>query len=149
MSAAKAAGTDALLLTHLPDVRYLSGFTGSSAALVLAGGRAVLFTDGRYTAQAKDEAAGTRVVIAKKPAVTAACEWLESAGGEALRLRCSPYNSGVAGIDAKGRISQSAARAIRGRSASGHQAARGKGRRRDNENPPGSVGRLRACSTEC
>jgi Xaa-Pro aminopeptidase len=81
---AKAAGVDCLLVTHLPDVRYLCGFTGSNAALVLSGGRAVLFTDGRYTAQAKAEAAGTRVVIAKKPAVAAACEWMEAAG----ILRC-------------------------------------------------------------
>lgn len=78
-AAAKAAGVDALLVMHLPDVRYLCGFTGSNAALALAGGRAVLFTDGRYTAQARAEARGTRVVIAKKPAVTAACEWLEAA----------------------------------------------------------------------
>ena len=40
----------------------------------------MLFTDGRYTTQAKAEAAGTRVVIATKPAVTAACEWIEAAG---------------------------------------------------------------------
>jgi len=84
MAAARAAGVEALLVTHLPDVRYLSGFTGSSAVLVLmgvpAGGKAVLFTDGRYTAQAKAEAVGTRVVIAKKPAVLAACEWIEAAG---------------------------------------------------------------------
>nr|WP_317891020.1 Xaa-Pro peptidase family protein [Edaphobacter bradus] len=79
-AAAKAAGVDGLLVTHLPDVRYLSGFTGSNAALVLAGERAVLFTDGRYTAQAKAEAAGTRVVIAKKPVLPAACEWIEAAG---------------------------------------------------------------------
>lgn len=78
--AARAAGVDGLLVTHLPDVRYLCGFTGSHAALVLAGGRAVLFTDGRYTAQAKAEALGTRVVISKKPAVVAACEWIEAAG---------------------------------------------------------------------
>ncbi|HEY0162058.1 MAG TPA: Xaa-Pro peptidase family protein [Edaphobacter sp.] len=78
--AAKTAGVDGLLVTHLPDVRYLSGFTGSNAALVLVGGRSVLFTDGRYTAQAKEEAAGTKVVIAPKPAVTAACEWLAEAG---------------------------------------------------------------------
>ncbi|HET6169828.1 MAG TPA: Xaa-Pro peptidase family protein [Terracidiphilus sp.] len=78
-AAAKAAGVSALLVTHLPDVRYLCGFTGSSAALVLAGGRAVLFTDGRYTTQAKAEAAGTKVIIAKKPALIAACEWLEAA----------------------------------------------------------------------
>ncbi len=77
---AKKAGVDSLLVTHLPDVRYLSGFTGSNAALMLAGGKSVLFTDGRYTAQAKTEAMGTRVVIANKPAVTAACEWMVEAG---------------------------------------------------------------------
>ena len=81
--AAKAAGVDALLITHLPDVRWLCGFTGSNAALVLlcgsqSRGRAVLFTDGRYTTQAKAEAVGTQVVIANQ-VVTAACEWLAAA----------------------------------------------------------------------
>jgi Xaa-Pro aminopeptidase len=78
--AAKTAGVDALLVTHPADVRYLCGFTGSTGALVLVGSRAVLFTDGRYMSQAKAEAAGTRVVIAKKPAMIAACEWMEAAG---------------------------------------------------------------------
>lgn len=80
VAAARTAGVDGLLVTHLPDIRYLCGFTGSYGAAVLVGGRAVLFTDGRYTAQAKSEAAGTRVVIVKKPAVVAACEWVEAAG---------------------------------------------------------------------
>jgi Xaa-Pro aminopeptidase len=90
--AAKAAGVDALLVTHLPDVRWLCGFTGSSAALVLrneaaSGARstrspihAVLFTDGRYIAQANAEAVGTEVVIATKPPLTEACEWIAAAG---------------------------------------------------------------------
>jgi Xaa-Pro aminopeptidase len=79
-SAVKSAGVEALLVTHLPDVRYLSGFTGSNAAMVVFGGRSVLFTDGRYTLQAKNEVRGARVVIAKKPALLAACEWMETAG---------------------------------------------------------------------
>lgn len=78
--AMKSADTDALLVTHLPDVRYLCGFTGSNAALALHGKRAVLFTDGRYTTQAKQEVAGTRVAIAKKSALREACAWLETAG---------------------------------------------------------------------
>ncbi|MDE1177263.1 MAG: aminopeptidase P family N-terminal domain-containing protein [Edaphobacter sp.] len=78
--AAKAAGMDGLLITHLPDVRYLSGFTGSNAVLAFSGGRAVLLTDGRYTVQAKAEAVGTRVIIATKPVLSAACEWLVEAG---------------------------------------------------------------------
>ena len=79
-AAAKAAGVDGMLITHLPDVRYLCGFTGSSGVLVLVGGRATFFTDGRYTEQARGEAAGTKIVIAKKPSLVAACEWLEVAG---------------------------------------------------------------------
>ena len=71
---------EALLVTHLPDVRYLCGFTGSNAALVLLGSKAMLFTDGRYTEQAKAEAVGTKVTIATKAAGLAACEWLEAAG---------------------------------------------------------------------
>jgi len=81
------AGVDALLVTHLPDVHWLSGFTGSSAALVLRcdarlppAKRAVLFTDGRYTAQAKAEAVDSDVVIATKSPVVAACEWIATAG---------------------------------------------------------------------
>jgi Xaa-Pro aminopeptidase len=80
MAAAAAAGVNGLLVTHLPDVRYLTGFTGSNAAVVLFGGRAMLFTDGRYRAQAKAEAQSVRVVIEKKSALGAACAWMEAAG---------------------------------------------------------------------
>ena len=60
-----AAGMDLLLVTHLPNVRYLCGFTGSNAALIIGGGKAVLLTDGRYTSQAREEAENCRVIIAK------------------------------------------------------------------------------------
>ena len=96
--AARAAGVDGLLVTRLPDVRYLSGFTGSNGALVLAKGRAVLFTDGRYTAQARAEAVGTRVVIAAKNAVVAACEWMDSA--KVRRCGFDSAHTTVAGLEA-------------------------------------------------
>ncbi|MGI4830231.1 MAG: M24 family metallopeptidase [Janthinobacterium lividum] len=76
MRAAAKAGADALLVTHAPDVRWLTGFTGSNGAVAIAGGRAALFTDGRYTAQARDEAPDLRVFIGKKAAATLAIEWL-------------------------------------------------------------------------
>ena len=66
---------DALVVTHLPNVRYLCGFTGS-AGVLLAAPRAVFFTDGRYTEQASAQVKGARVSIATKgmfPAVAAAC----------------------------------------------------------------------------
>lgn len=55
---------DALLVTHLPNVRYLCGFTGS-AGVLLAVQRPVFFTDGRYAVQASVQVQGARVAIVK------------------------------------------------------------------------------------
>ncbi len=76
----KQRGIESLLVTHLPDVRYLCGFTGSNAYLGITANRAVMFTDGRYTTQARQETTAARVVIAPKSARTEACEWLASTG---------------------------------------------------------------------
>lgn len=46
---------DAFLVTALPNIRYLSGFTGSNAALLITKSRALLFTDPRYQTQAPQE----------------------------------------------------------------------------------------------
>jgi len=46
---------DALLVSHLPNVHYLTGFTGSNAVLLLHPDRALLFTDPRYRLQAAQE----------------------------------------------------------------------------------------------
>ncbi len=55
--AARAAdlGADGLLLSHLPDVRWATGFTGSNALVLSRRGETILFTDGRYTEQAARE----------------------------------------------------------------------------------------------
>ncbi|RFD25162.1 peptidase M24 family protein [Mycobacterium uberis] len=60
-----ATRLDAMLVTDLINVRYLSGFTGSNGALlVFADERAaVLATDGRYRTQAAQQASGLEVVI--------------------------------------------------------------------------------------
>jgi Xaa-Pro aminopeptidase len=70
---------DGLLVTHLPNIRYLTGFTGSAGVLVSVGDRLTFFTDGRYTAQAKDEVQGARLVIAKGPALSVAIHHLNRA----------------------------------------------------------------------
>jgi Xaa-Pro aminopeptidase len=46
---------DALLVTKLANVRYLTGFTGSSAAALLSPAGSVFFTDGRYGEQSRHE----------------------------------------------------------------------------------------------
>src|SRR5271157_6067758 len=83
---------EALLVTHLPDVRYLCGFTGSNAALAITAKKAVLFTDGRYTAQARRETQSARVSIAKKSALNEACALLESS---AKRVSYDPEHTTV------------------------------------------------------
>jgi Xaa-Pro aminopeptidase len=72
---------DALIVTHLPNVRYLSGFTGSAGVLVIGPGirKPVFITDGRYTSQAHEEVENARIVISKGPALEAAAQYLVSA----------------------------------------------------------------------
>jgi len=65
---------DALLITHLPNVRYLCGFTGSAGILVISHRTAVFLTDGRYELQASHEVQSARVVIARGPALIAAAK---------------------------------------------------------------------------
>lgn len=75
------AALPALVVTHLPDVRYLTGFTGSSAALVI-GRRAVrLFTDGRYATQAAEEVSAARVEIVSSSPAVSAVQWLAAQPG--------------------------------------------------------------------
>ncbi|HET8547117.1 MAG TPA: Xaa-Pro peptidase family protein [Bryobacteraceae bacterium] len=50
-----ALKVDALLVSALVNVRYLSGFTGSNALLLLTGTGARLYTDPRYEIQAPQE----------------------------------------------------------------------------------------------
>jgi Xaa-Pro aminopeptidase len=62
-----AAGAGTLLETHLPNIYYLCGFSGDSGALLVDPTSATLFTDGRFTIQAKEETRGIRVQIHKGP----------------------------------------------------------------------------------
>jgi Xaa-Pro aminopeptidase len=51
----ETAKSPALAVSHLPNVRYLTGFTGSNGLLLVSGRDAVLFTDPRYELQSQDE----------------------------------------------------------------------------------------------
>ncbi|MEJ8277723.1 M24 family metallopeptidase [Pseudonocardia spirodelae] len=69
-----ASGLDALLVTDLLDVRHLTGFTGSNAALVVAAapGDDLLCTDGRYRVQAAEQCPDLEVLVARPSAPAAA-----------------------------------------------------------------------------
>lgn len=57
---------DSLVVAGLPNVRYLSGFTGDNALLLVTPGKSILFTDPRFEIQAAQEAS-CAVKIAKGP----------------------------------------------------------------------------------
>jgi Xaa-Pro aminopeptidase len=92
--AVEVSRLDALLVSHLANIRYLCGFSGSAAALVITPAKSVFFTDGRYTEQARSEVQGSRVVIARKSPVAAAAEWLVAQG-----KRGRPQTVGIEGDD--------------------------------------------------
>jgi Xaa-Pro aminopeptidase len=78
---------DALVVTSLTNVRYLTGFTGSAGLLLVLPGETVLVTDGRYATQSAEElaAAGVeaRVEVASAPAQRTAAAAAVASGGVA------------------------------------------------------------------
>ena len=86
---------DAMLVTHLPNIRYLCGFTGTSGVLVVSEWKSVFFTDGRYTEQARAEVQGARLAIAGKPPLAAAAEWVMENASRLARKK--PRRLGIEG----------------------------------------------------
>lgn len=74
------AGVEALLITHLPNIFYLSGFSGSAGVLMVEPGRVTLFTDGRYIVQSRQEAKGMRVRISRGSSLGAVGQYLRKQG---------------------------------------------------------------------
>jgi Xaa-Pro aminopeptidase len=68
------------LVTRPANWYYLTGFTGESGALVVSRRGTTLITDGRFTAQARGEISGVRIVQQKGSLVAAVGEFLKGAG---------------------------------------------------------------------
>jgi Xaa-Pro aminopeptidase len=92
---------DALAVNSLTNIRYLTGFTGSAALLLLEPDRATLFTDPRYDLQVRREV-DCRVHVSARPALQ-----LQSAvrrrrirrlGFEAAHCRYSDYQRYAAAL---------------------------------------------------
>jgi Xaa-Pro aminopeptidase len=86
---------DALLVTHLPNIRYLCGFTGSAGIVLVDHSRATLFTDSRYTLQARREVHDAATVIAPHGLIRAVGEALKARRGT-IRLAFAPAQLTVA-----------------------------------------------------
>lgn len=67
---------DALLISHLPNIRYLCGFTGSAGFLLIEEAGSVFFTDVRYDTQAREEVKGAKVIIARTAVLSMLGKWI-------------------------------------------------------------------------
>lgn len=67
---------DCILISALPNVRYLSGYTGSNGLMVLSQASATLFTDPRYAIQARNES-DCAVKVQRGSLFQAAAKWIE------------------------------------------------------------------------
>ena len=65
----RRGGFDALLITHLPNILYLCGFTGTAGVLLFQvsdrAHKATFYTDGRYDQQAHAEVKNAKVVVGR------------------------------------------------------------------------------------
>ena len=78
-------GVDAMLVTDEVNVRYLTGFTGDSTALLLSDSDATLISDGRYTTQIRDQCGAIGAFI-RPPAMPMHAAVIESLAGFAGRI---------------------------------------------------------------
>jgi Xaa-Pro aminopeptidase len=81
-------GIDALLVTHLVNVRYLTGFTGSAAIVLLTSDGLFFVTDGRYGDQAAEQLTAAGVDFHLHVGLTGGAqkEYLQTVAGGIARL---------------------------------------------------------------
>jgi Xaa-Pro aminopeptidase len=73
----RAAGVEALLVTHLPNLRYLTGYSGTAGAAILSADRCVLIVDFRYATAARE-------LLASRPAGDVELEIVDRGYDEAI-----------------------------------------------------------------
>jgi Xaa-Pro aminopeptidase len=61
----QAMDLDGYLVSHLPHIRYLCGFSGSNGLLLFGPGKAEFYTDGRYAEQIRTEVRGVQKQVPK------------------------------------------------------------------------------------
>ncbi len=105
-----AADLDAMLVTDLINVRYLSGFTGSAGALLVYADErpAVLATDGRYRTQAARQAPDLQVAIERTGArhllIQAAAAGARRVGFEAHVMTVDGFDALSAAMQAEAAV---------------------------------------------
>src|ERR1700691_3556176 len=84
---------DGYLVSHLANIRYLCGFTGSAGLLLVEEAGSTFFTDVRYDRQGREEVQGARVIIARKG--------LMKALGERIGARRKKAKGWTIGVEAE------------------------------------------------
>ena len=89
---------DAMLVSAGPNIRYLTGFTGDNAALLVLPGRSILVTDPRFEIQSAQETAdvGCRIRISRSPLMLDVAGAVKRAGVRRIgyepgRMLCEAY----------------------------------------------------------
>lgn len=101
-------GLDGLLVSHLPNIRYLCGFTGSAGTLAVLRGEAMLFTDSRYRTQAREEAVAVGVRVVGGAALEWAAKWARNA-----KARHMGFESTRVSVAARQALARSAGARVR------------------------------------
>ncbi len=81
-----------MLVSHLPNIRYLCGFTGSAGLLLVEEAGSTFFTDVRYDTQGREEVKGAKVMIARKALLNALGEWI---GARRKKSRAKGWTIGI------------------------------------------------------
>jgi Xaa-Pro aminopeptidase len=89
----RLAGLDAFLVTHQPNIRYLTGFAGSAGAVVVTASRCVLLADFRYATAARE-------LIAARPGGSIELEVPERGYDEAIVATLRTLAAARVGIEA-------------------------------------------------
>ena len=71
-----SAKVDGLLISHLPNIRYLCGFTGSAGFLLVTQSGSAFFSDVRYDIQSHEEVKGAKIHIARKAVLMAVADFI-------------------------------------------------------------------------
>jgi len=69
---------DALLVSKIENIRYLTGFSGSTAFVVIDGSAQTIFVDFRYIEQVKKETKGYAIVQTGRSQVKDICEFMKT-----------------------------------------------------------------------
>ena len=77
-------GVEGLIVSHLPNIFYLTGYSGSAGLAFFTARSRILWVDGRYGIQAREQAKGVRVVVA--PAIRFAALVRRLKGNRRVRI---------------------------------------------------------------